>query len=214
MGELLWHAPPCWLSLSARLLFCLHDMARVVTSGIPKLPCPETSIRQSSSRIASTLQECWASFTPAWQGLQTMCRSPHGAASLPAPSPGGSCAALCRPAPLLALQLSCTAHARSDHTLCCSSKKPHRMHAPGRQGLPKEGLYKWILHGRACLVEETGLAGLEAGAPAAAAAAASLALSSLLLCRGAPPRLPKLRRGFAAFTICIHVTQAQLLLRM
>ena len=30
--ELLWHAPPCWLSLSADLLFCLHSTAPVMNS--------------------------------------------------------------------------------------------------------------------------------------------------------------------------------------
>ena len=73
-----------------------------------------------------------------------------------------------------------------------------------------------MLRGWACLVEETGLTGREAGTPAeaAAAAAASLAFSSLLLCSGAPPRPPKLRRGFAAFTTCPHVTHPHLLLRL
>ena len=32
MCELLWHAPPCWLSLSADLLICLHSTASVIIS--------------------------------------------------------------------------------------------------------------------------------------------------------------------------------------
>ena len=110
------------------------------------------------------------------------------------------------PSPGAAAVLQITRPPRSG--IPCSSKKHHSLSERG-PCLPREGLFRCMLHGWACLAEETGLEGLEVCAPAAAAAAAaaaaSLAFSSLLLCSGAPPRPPKLRRGFAAFTTCIHM---------
>ena len=54
------------------------------------------------------------------------------------------------------------------------------------------------------LAEGAGLGGRKGGP---AAAAASLAFSSLLLCAGAPPRVPKLSRGLGALQSCVLTPQ-------